>query len=325
MNNFLTIFLFVALIAYFFGKAYKLIWRKLNLKDSTPTGFGIFLPLMLIIFFTINIDSHIQPILNLCIIFFAGLIYLLDDLKGLHPWLRISIAFCTGILLFLNAISDDTYTHLIILCLIFLFGLIAVGLTNVVNFYDGADLNLAIMIFISGLILILFSDIDSLDLKNIGLVMIAFSFGFGIHNRIPLTLYLGDAGSFSLAMLLLYFIISFAISGINIPLELISVIALPLFDVFYVMLIRINNKHDLLSRNYLHLYQRISIRYKGFFHLIPQIVNVIAIILISKLFEISNIDKIWALFLASFLFTPVFYIICRVLYVEKSYIFGDGD
>jgi UDP-N-acetylmuramyl pentapeptide phosphotransferase/UDP-N-acetylglucosamine-1-phosphate transferase len=312
-------------MTYFIGKAYKLIWHKSNLKDSTPTGFGIFLSLILIIVFSTNVDSNIQPVSNLYIIFFAGLIYLLDDLKGLHPWLRISIAFCTGILLFLNAVPDDTYTYLILLCLIFLFGLIAVGLTNVVNFYDGADLNLAIMIFISGLILVLFSDIDSLDLHYIGLVMIAFSFGFGIHNRIPHTLYLGDAGSFIVAMLLLYFIISFAISGINIPPELISVIALPLFDVFYVMLIRINKKHDMLSRNYLHLYQRISIRYKGFFHLIPQIVNVIAIILISKLVEISNIDRISALFLTSFLFTPVFYITCRVMYVEKSYFFGDGN
>tara|TARA_B100001057_G_C22865893_1_gene956476 strand:- start:5032 stop:6009 length:978 start_codon:yes stop_codon:yes gene_type:complete len=324
MNNFLTIFLFVAFMTYLIGKAYKHIWHKFNLKDSTPSGFGIFLSLILIIFFTNNDDSHIQSVSNLCIIFFAGLIYLLDDLKGLRPWLRISIAFFTGILLFLNAASDETFTHLIMLCLIFLFGLTAVGLTNVVNFYDGADLNLATMIFISGLILVLFSDIDSLDLQNIGVVMIAFSFGFGIHNRIPFSLYLGDAGSFTLAMLLLYFIISFAISGINIPLELISVTALPLFDVFYVMLIRINKKHNMLSRNYLHLYQRINIGYGSCFHIIPQFISVIAIIILARSIEMSPLDKIWSLLIASFLFTPIFYIACRFLFVERSYFFGDG-
>ena len=108
------------------------------------------------------------------------------------------------------------------------------------------------------------------------------------------------------------------------PVELITVLALPLFDVFYVMLIRLYYKHDMLSRNYLHLYQRIDILYGGFFHIVPQLTNVLAIISLSRLINIFLMDKTYSLLLAGFIFTPIFYLICRYLFIERSYFFGDG-
>ena len=38
-----------------------------------------------------------------------------------------------------------------------------------------------------------------------------------------------------------------------------------------------------------------------------------------------SVEKIWAIFIAGSLFTPIFYIICRFLFVEKNYFFGDGE
>ena len=127
-----------------------------------------------------------------------------------------------------------------------------------------------------------------------------------------------------MALFFLYFLISFVISN-NVPVELFVILTLPLFDVFFVILIRLYYKHDMLSRNYLHLYQRINIRYGSFFHIIPQLINVVAIIILARLIEISSLDKMWSLLITSFLFTPIFYIVCRFLFVERGYFFGDGE
>ena len=191
------------------------------------------------------------------------------------------------------------------------------------NFYDGADLNMASIIMLTGIILF-FTASNDVALKQLGIVMCSFAVGFGVLNSKPKTLYIGDSGSFIIALFYLYFFISYINNKINIPLELISVLALPFFDVLYVMLIRLYCKHDMLSRNYLHLYQRIHIRYGGFYHLIPQIINVIAIIFLYRCLESMQTNNFIEFLIACILITPFFYIICRLLFVEKSYFFGDG-
>jgi len=75
----------------------------------------------------------------------------------------------------------------------------------------------------------------------------------------------------------------------------------------------------------LHLYQRIGIRFGGFLHLIPQFINVGALLLLADWIESINISRFWALFFSSLAFTPIFYLVCRILMVERSYFFGDGE
>ena len=323
MLNNIIIFLSIAFTTFIFGKCYIFLWSKIKELNTTPSGFGVILPLILIIISIIKSDLFIFPISSVFIIFLAGLIYLIDDFKGLHHWIRISIAFIFGALLFFVEVQNVSFSNVIIICLVILFGVISVGLTNMMNFYDGADLNIASIILLAGIILFYYPGIDGQTYKNIGIVFCSFSIGFGVFNRKPNSLYLGDAGSFVMALFFLYFLISFFISK-NVPVELITVLALPLFDVFYVMLIRLYYKHDMLSRNYLHLYQRIDILYGGFFHIVPQLSNVLAIISLSRLINIFLMDKTYSLLLAGFIFTPIFYLICRYLFIERSYFFGDG-
>ncbi len=319
----IIIFLSIVFSTFIFGKCYIFLWNKIQEFNSTPSGFGVILPLILILISIINSDLFIFSISNVLIIFLAGLIYLIDDLKGLHHWIRISIAFIFGALLFLIEVQNVSYSNVIIICLVILFGVISVGLTNMMNFYDGADLNIASIILLAGIILSLYPGVDGVTFKNIGIVFCSFSIGFGIFNRKPNSLYLGDAGSFVMALFFLYFLISFIVSN-NVPVELITVLALPLFDVFYVMLIRLYYKHDMLSRNYLHLYQRINIIYGSFFHIAPQLINVLAIISLSRLINVFLMDTTYSLLIAGFIFTPIFYLICRYLFIERSYFFGDG-
>ena len=155
--------------------------------------------------------------------------------------------------------------------------------------------------------------------------MVGFSLGFGWINRIPFSLYLGDSGAFILALIFTFFGINLLLAQSHVPAELMLVLAFPVFDVFYVLLIRLYYKHDLLSRNYLHLYQRIRIRFGGFVHLIPQFINIAVLLFLADWIESTSISRFWALFFSSLIFTPIFYLVCRVLLVERNYFFGDGE
>jgi len=307
-----------------FGRSYIFLWSKKAGLPSTPSGFGILLPFLLLIVLSVLCKHWTDSLGSILIILIAGLIYWFDDFKGLNPLVRVFVSFASGVLLFWFVVPLMFFTSLELLSLSITFGLFAVFLTNTINFYDGSDLNLATLIFLSGIILIVFSETSNVELRNIGFVMVGFSLGFGLINRVPLSLYLGDSGAFALALLFVLFLIDYVLGLGDIPAELMIVLALPIFDVFYVLLIRLYFGHNLLSRNYLHLYQRINIRFGGFFHLFPQFACVGTIFLMAEWIETNINSRFWALFFASVTATPIFYLACRGILVESKYFFGDG-
>jgi UDP-N-acetylmuramyl pentapeptide phosphotransferase/UDP-N-acetylglucosamine-1-phosphate transferase len=319
-----VIIAFTAAATYFCGKVYIFLWNRTKGLTTAPSGFGMLLPLFVLTFMSVTHSGWVVSLVSILIIFIAGLIYWLDDLVHLPPWTRILIAFASGALLFLTASPETLFTPFELVSLSITCGIFSIGLTNVINFYDGSDLNLGTIVFLAGIILLFFSDTSNSEFENIGAVMVGFSIGFGWINRIPLSLYLGDSGAFVLALLFTLFLINYVLDLSYIPAELMLVLALPVFDVFYVLLIRLYYKHDLLSRNYLHLYQRIRIRFGGFAHLIPQFINVGALLLLADWIESTSISRFWALFFSSLAFTPIFYLVCRILLVERNYFFGDG-
>ena len=320
-----AIICFAAAAAYICGKGYIFLWsRKIGLT-TTPSGFGVLLPLFLFIFMVLIFGGLGVSLSSILIISIAGLIYWSDDLLELHRLTRIFVAFFFGVLLFWSASPEKLFTPLELVVLSIACGIFSTGITNVINFNDGSDLNLASMIFLSGIILMIFSDTSNTELEKLGSVMVGFSLGFGWINRIPFSLYLGDAGAFVLALLFTLFLINYVLELSYIPAELMLVLALPVFDVFYVLLIRLYCKHDLLSRNYLHLYQRIRIRFGGFAHLIPQLINVGAILFLADWIQSTSVSRFWALFFSSVGFTPICYLACRMLLIERNYFFGDGE
>ena len=313
-----------AVVAYICGKGYIFLWSKKTGPTTTPSGFGVLLPFFVLTFMALILKGWATSLNGILVIFVSGLIYWLDDLVELLRFTRILLAFCCGVALVLVVSPDALIRPLELVVFSIACGIFSFGITQVINFADGADLNLALMFFLSGVILIFFSETSNTELQNIGSIMVGFSIGFGWINRVPFSLYLGDAGAFVLALLFTLFLINHVLELSYIPAELMLVLALPVFDVFYVLLIRLYCKHDLLSRNSLHLYQRIRIRYGGFLHLIPQLINIIMILLLAGWVESTSVSRFWALFLSCAVFTPICYLSCRILMVERSYFFGDG-
>ena len=321
-DNFLIVL--VALFTFFVGKAYIWTWDKINRQVSTPSGFGVLLPIYILISFGLDKPDSTLGIISVISIFLFSLIYWIDDFAVLSPELRVAIAFTSGALLFLFAVPKLALSSFEVVGFAIMAGVFSTILTNVTNFYDGEDLNLVTTIFLSGVVLLFFQDKSATDFSSIGVVLIGFSIGFGLINRVPFSLYLGDSGAFSLALVWTFFLINSAFGLNSIAPELMLVAAFPMFDVFYVLLIRIYHRHNLLSRNYLHLYQRIKIQFGGFFHLLPQTLNVCVLLLCATWIEKSGASRLLALLLSTILITPVFYLVCRYFVVGRGYFFGDG-
>ena len=323
MTN-LNILLFTIITTFSFGKIYIFLWKKLNFEALIPSGFGIFLPLIFILYASFSFGFTSTHLLSYQIIMLAGIFYLIDDIKGLPPKIRLSLSFIFGIFISWILIPDNAFIGYEIFIFLLICGFFSVSLTNMINFYDGSDLNIATLIFLTSTILLFYIDKSESLLENLGILMMGFSLGFGLINKNPSSLYFGDSGSFILALIFLHFTLAYFFNFYKVPPEIIVVLALPIFDVFYVMLIRLYYKHDMLSRNYLHLYQRLNIIYGSFFHLAPQIINVIVVLIFSSFMETFGLHKLSSVFFSCILVTPFLYILCRYIFVEKSYFFGDG-
>jgi len=320
----LNILLFTIIAMYLIGKIYIFLWKKLNFEGLIPSGFGIFLPLIFIFYASFSVGFTSSHLLSYQIITLAGIFYLIDDIKGLPPKIRLSLSFIFGIFISWILIPDNTFVVYEIIIFLLICGFFSVSLTNMINFYDGSDLNIATLIFLTSTILLFYIDASESFLKNLGILMMGFSLGFGLINKKPSSLYFGDSGSFVLALIFLHFTVAYYFDFYKVPPEIIVVLALPIFDVFYVMLIRLYYKHDMLSRNYLHLYQRLNIIYGSFFHLAPQIINVVIVLVFSSFMESYGLHKLASVVFSCIFITPLLYILCRYIFIEKSYFFGDG-
>ena len=181
------------------------------------------------------------------------------------------VLFLSGVLIgsfiIFNQISEiNTFT----LTLIIFSGLLNIFLTNVINFYDGLDLNLSTLILIFVFICILFLS-DNKELYSSAIILMGFILGFSIYNYKPNFLYFGDSGCFVLASLITYYIIG-SLAQLSFDfIYLLMVFSLPILDVSYVLALRVILKENLLSRNYLHLYHRVFFITNNKMYLINQI------------------------------------------------------
>ena len=324
--NYLVIVL-ISLATYICGKVYSKIFKLYSSKNKTPTGFGyLYLAIISFLLLIFHESTEIYRLFpNLILLNISTFIYYIDDIINLKPIFRISIIISTAFAfiiinhIFLTELLVDNNLFIII------FTLFTFLLVNVLNFYDGSDLNLASIIFFTGLILVIYSPDTFLHYKDIGLILISSISGFIFINYKPKSLYLGDSGSFCTSFFLIILLTSSFKESVSIFTALLNLISLPIFDVLYVLLIRIKSSHDLLSRNYLHLYQRIQIRYGKFYYLIPVPLNTISIILFSKLIESYWGNNIYSNFFSIIIITPINYLLIRYNFIEKKYFFGDGS
>jgi UDP-N-acetylmuramyl pentapeptide phosphotransferase/UDP-N-acetylglucosamine-1-phosphate transferase len=297
------------------GLVYRHIWRRLRGPEVTPSGFGVLLSFVLLATAAIaGVSFELHA--SLVIVVFASIVYWLDDVIELSAWLRILISFTAGVVIAIAfVIWNGDFTLLLALGICLVVGIINVVLTNIVNFYDGADLNLAMFIMLTAGLVLAFTPAQS-DWVPIALACLAFVIPFAIMNCSPNTIYLGDSGSFVFASLLTLMGVSFFKDMHSISPEVAIPVALPAFDVFFVLVKRIREKHDLLTRNYLHLYQRLNRRYKSFVYLLPQLVNTVLCLALATALQAEGFGKCISTIVAMTLVTIPFYFMCRWFFLD---------
>ena len=225
------VFLFPTLSLIFFclSSIYIYFFKRIIGKKIVPTGAGILLPFFLVISLE-NFNQQNHLFLSIIVIFINALFYFIDDIRTLKPFVRIFIALLTGLLLVFVNKENLLISNLSNYILLIYFSIILLTclLVNVLNFYDGSDLNLCIIIFLSGIILLFSNNYPILYSQYLGSVMISFALGFGALNSRPKIIYLGDSGSFSIAALIVFIFISALTESNYIPIEFISLLALPI-------------------------------------------------------------------------------------------------
>lgn len=316
MNDALLTYCAIALVLTLLAAAlYRRAWISLRGQDRVPTGFGAFLAPVLLGAAAIAGASS-ELFMALCAIGVATTIYWIDDAYELSARIRLLIAFVTGsIVAAAYTVTDPQYAPAVMLGIIIAAGFIAVALTNMVNFCDGADLNLATFIALTAVFILLFVPPDQ-EWATLGAAMTAFIVPFAALNRRPRTIYLGDSGSFAFAGVLTLMAVAFFEDFANLPPEAALPAALPALDVFYVFTVRVRERHDLLSRNYMHLYQRLNRRYDGWRYLLPQLINPVLGLFVAWALQGMGIGRILSVALAMFVVTIPFYVLCRRLFLS---------
>ncbi len=306
----------VAAMTFAVGVVYRRVWLHSFAPQITPTGFGVFLPAALLAA-AVAFRAPASIVAAFAILGVAAALYWLDDLTGLRATLRLAISFATGasICAVLLASREDQQLWLLVgVCAAF--GGLNVVLTNIVNFYDGADLNLATFIVLTVGIALLFLPAHD-AMTSAAIACLAFIVPFSIMNSQPRTIYLGDAGSFAFASFLTMLAVLYFTRG-DLPPQIAIPIALPALDTFYVLCVRIIEKHDLMTRNYLHLYQKLNQTYKGFGYLLPQIVNAGLALACAVALQKSGLNILMAVLTAMALVTVPLYFACRKMLLPSG-------
>ncbi len=275
MSKLIFLFPIFLILPYFYRKVWK------SYIDATPSGYGVIIIFFILLFSILYQDyffiTSYNLIITLFVILILAVIYWIDDVKSLSIYFRILIQFISGFLIsFFILESQDNYLNLIFICSFF--GFFNIVLTNVLNFYDGADLNITLILLgITFSILYIFYNDQSIRFFCIAILFYLVSFSF--YNTKSNFIYIGDSGCFTFSSLLTLFIVF----NIDLGFDHLVFISIPLFlpvlDVFYVILLRIYLRENLTTRNYHHIYQKLLYRYKGLYYLLPQILNILVIYL----------------------------------------------
>lgn len=246
---FLFIFLFLLT-----NILYIKIWRKFS--DNVPTGIGFFL-IIPCYFYYLEENLYFA---NIILIFVFSLLYFLDDLFEISFLWRILLQLFAPILVFFSFTSEFNLLFIFFNIMAFLI------LANTFNFQDGEDLNIAILLIIIFGVFYFYSENNFV--KYTSQIILLFLVSFSLFNVKKNFLYFGDSGCYFISIIIFLFMYNELDNIILIKL-LISVIVFPVLDVFYVVIYRISKKENLLSRNYLHIYQVIAQKINFKLYLIP--------------------------------------------------------
>ena len=248
--------LFLAIIFYFFNFIYIKIWKIISKK--TPTGVGFFLVIPLI-YFLFEFDLKLFCSISLILFSF---IYFFDDLIGLNFLWRILIQIITSVIIYFSFSFELFFIQFFLIVPLFFI------LMNSLNFQDGKDLNVTILLLMIFFAFYFFS--SNLVIKNISELILIYLLIFSIFNGKKNNLYFGDAGCFISSILIFLFIIT-DIENLLLIKVILSITLFPIVEIFLVNLYRIYKKENLLARNYYYIYQILAKKIKYKLYLLPNL------------------------------------------------------
>jgi UDP-N-acetylmuramyl pentapeptide phosphotransferase/UDP-N-acetylglucosamine-1-phosphate transferase len=305
----------IALVSYIGTFPYRHVWTRTKGTALTAKGYGALLPFFITTFAFLSGAS--QEMSWACAAVSAlTTIYWIDDIGDLKVGIRFALQFGAGALLAWWALRGGTGALALpmpVACIIA--GAANIGLTNMVNFYDGADLHISVLVALLAAVMIAVPAANP-DLIPVALATLAFVLPFAVVNRKPNSIYFGDAGSFAVASLITLITVVGARDGDGGAAFSAIPLMLPAMDVAYVFVLRLRRGEDMLSRNYHHLYQQLQIRYRGFYYLLPQ--PVFAGILLAAALGLAGAGfaPLWSVAAASLILTPALYFTSRVAFLK---------
>lgn len=289
----LFFFILFLLVNFFYIK----IWKKFS--DKVPSGIGVLLTIPCFFYY---FEQNLY-FTSIVLILAFSFLYYLDDLKGIHFLSRLFLQTSASLVIYFS------YTLEINFITIFLNLIFFIILVNVLNFQDGEDLNISILFVPIFILFYLYS--ESEIIKNVSKIIVLFLIAFSLFNSKKNTLYFGDSGCFFVAIIIFLFAYN-EINNLILIKLLIAVLAFPAIDVFYVILYRIFKKENLLSRNYLHVYQILAQKVNLKIYLVPNILFSVLNILISLNF-LLEVKFIFFLVFINILFLFIIRLIIKKL------------
>ncbi len=293
------------------GLIYRRLWTGFKGAEQTPTGYGGLLAIFLL-GGAIYLRSPGDLIWSYALLAIAALIYWCDDVLGLSRKHRVSIQFASGFAVCWLLLAGAGLGAPALIGCGAIAGLLNVLLTNAINFSDGADLNVATVIILTAGTILLIGP-DAAFMKPSAIVILAFVLPFALLNSRPRTIYFGDAGCFVFACFLTIMTVCYFRNGADAAAFAAIPLALPVYDPLYVVGWRILNKEDILSRNYLHLYQKLQIKYRNFSYLLPQPLNIVLVLAGTLILQGLGLTALHAVTLSMLAITPAFHAIYRRL------------
>ena len=250
---------------------YKKIWYLSQYREKVPTGFGFILVFFLL---TASLFHNAYEFYILFSISLLASIYWIDDISHLSFFFRLLLQFACGLLIgiFLIYFMDHNFEKNYLLIILLISGLLNIFLSNVINFYDGLDLNISTFSIILAFTIIFLVNQNASNIVY-AFIILGFILGFSFFNIRPNNIFFGDSGCFVIASFINYVFIQSVLNYNFSVIYIIIPLALPILDVFYVLGLRVYLRESLLSRNYYHIYHQLHHMYKNKLYLLPQILN----------------------------------------------------
>ena len=227
-------------------------------------GLAIFVAFIIAAIVALDISGpYMGLIAGACIIFIVGM---LDDVYQLSPWIKLAgqiiaaaVAIYFGIIVHFVTNPFDGILSLGLLSIPVTF-LWMVGVTNAINLIDGLDGLAGGVSAIAGITMGIVALLQGQsEVALLAFLLVAAIAGFLPHNFYPAKTFMGDGGSNLLGFILACLAImgtakSAALISLFIP---IVILGIPIFDTFFAIIRRINNKAPIFKPDKDHLHHRL--------------------------------------------------------------------